>query len=188
MLDEHFTKLLDQLRFDDDVLAWVSQALRASHQDEKQHHEEAIRHIRENHDRLQSRIDNMYVDKLDGRIAAEFFDRKASEWREEQEQCLQAIHDHQSANRTYIDEGVQLLELAQRAGELFRKQPSTEKRRLLGFVLSNCTWRDGKLSAEYRQPFDLLAKNVISIERDSGADDSETDVSEKWLRRLGSNQ
>lgn len=27
----------------------------------------------------------------------------------------------------------------------------------MNLVLSNCTWKDGVLSAEYRQPFDLLA-------------------------------
>ena len=35
--------------------------------------------------------------------------------------------------------------------------PASEKRRLLNFVVSNSTWRDGELSVTYRQPFDLLA-------------------------------
>ncbi len=98
------------------------------------------------------------------------------------------IREHQGANQSYLDEGIQLLELAQKTGQLFRKQPSAEKRRLLGFVLSNCTWKDGKLTAEYRQPFDFLAKNVISLEekrRDKGA---KSPISEKWLPDLGSNQ
>ena len=71
---------------------------------------------------------------------------------------------------------------------LFRKQPAAEKRRLLGFVLSNCTWKDGQLTAEYRQPFDLLAKNVIALETKMPAEDTQTGISEKWLRLLGSNQ
>jgi hypothetical protein len=48
---------------------------------------------------------------------------------------------HQTANRSYAEEGVQLLELAQRAHVLFESQPATEKRKLLDFVLSNCTWK-----------------------------------------------
>ena len=97
----------------------------------------------------------MYVDKLDGRIDATFFDRKAAEWRSEQSRCLETIQGHQDANQTYLEEGIALLELAQKAGELFRKQPAAEKRRWLGFVLSNSTWKDGELTtAEYRrQPF-----------------------------------
>ena len=54
------------------------------------------------------------------------------------------------------EEGVQLLELAQRAHALFESQPSQQKRKILNFVLSNCTWKGGELTAQYRKPFDLL--------------------------------
>ena len=94
------------MRFDDEVLAWVSQALRVSHGDEKQHHEDAVRRIQVEYDRLQNRIDAMYVDK---RIETDFFDRKASEWREEQGKCLALIREHQDTNQTYLDEGIRLL-------------------------------------------------------------------------------
>jgi hypothetical protein len=58
----------------------------------------------------------MYVDRLDGRIDTDFFDRKAAEWRGEQQKCLELIRGHQDANQSYLDEGIRLLELAQKAG------------------------------------------------------------------------
>ena len=64
---------------------------------------------------------------------------------------------HRSANRVYIDEGIKLLALAQQAHRLFESQPAIEKCKLLDFMLSNCRWRGGRLEADYRQPFDLLA-------------------------------
>jgi len=64
---------------------------------------------------------------------------------------------------------------------LFRKKPAAEKRRLLGFVLSNCTWKGGLLTAEYRQPFDLLAKNVIALETRMPAEGTQTGISDNWL-------
>ena len=187
LLEERFAELLDRLRFDDEVLAWVSQALRVSHGDEKQHHDDAIRRIQAECDRLQDRIDAMYVDKLDGRIDTDFFDRKATEWRDEQQNLLELIREHQDANQTYLDEGIQLLELAQMAGKLFRQQSSTEKRRLLNFVLSNSTWKDGRLTAEYRQPFDLLAKNVIAFETKKQTEGSHLSISDNWLGWCTSN-
>jgi hypothetical protein len=45
-------------------------------------------------------------------------------------------------------------------GSLFERQPCREKRRLLNFVLSNCTWEDGEVVATFRQPFDLLAETA----------------------------
>ena len=52
----------------------------------------------------------------------------------------------------------QLLALARNVQRLFAKQEPREKRRLLDFVLSNCTWEDGNVVATFRQPFDLLAE------------------------------
>jgi site-specific DNA recombinase len=107
--------------------------------------------------RLQRRIDVIYVDKLDGRIDARFFDQNHTEWREEQQRLRDSIAEHEQANESYISEGVMLLELANRASELFAQQPASEKRRLLDFVLSNCTWKSGELTPKFRQPFDMIA-------------------------------
>ena len=52
-----------------------------------------------------------------------------------------------------MDEGVQILELARNAQRLFAEQEPREKRRLLNFVLSNCSWEDGAVRATFRQPF-----------------------------------
>ena len=47
----------------------------------------------------------MYMDKLDGRIDDEFFDRKAAEFRAEQCRIMRDIDAHQVANQSYIEEG-----------------------------------------------------------------------------------
>jgi site-specific DNA recombinase len=94
VLEQQFTDMLGQLRFDDEVLDWVRQALHASHADERREHEQAIARLTAEYDRLQSRIDAMYVDKLDGKIREDFFDKMAGQWREEQSRCLQDIDRH----------------------------------------------------------------------------------------------
>ena len=48
---------------------------------------------------------------------------------------------------------------------LFERQPAREKRRLLNFLLSNCTWEDGEVVAIFRQPFDLLAETNTAVAR-----------------------
>lgn len=79
----------------------------------------------------------MYEDTLDGRIANEHFDTKAAEMRAAQAAIMRDLEAHQTANWSYIEEGVQLLALAHRAPALFESQPPAEKRKLLNFVLSN---------------------------------------------------
>ena len=104
----------------------------------------------------------MYVDKLDGLVDTALYDRMSNQWREEQNRCKREIERHQSADKSYLDEGVALLDLARNAQRLFAKQEPREKRRLLNFVLSNCTWEDGEVVATFRQPFDMLAETVTA--------------------------
>ena len=169
------------IKIDDEVLALVTQALKESHQDQKQFHDEAISRLQAEYSRIQNRIDRAYEDKLDGRIDAAFFDRKAGEWRAEQDRLLQSIAGHQQANQSYMVEGILLLELANRAVDLFEKQVPREKRRLLDFVLSNCTWADGKLTVEFRQPFDMLTVTNEAWRKEKAAGVGSGGLSEKWL-------
>jgi site-specific DNA recombinase len=96
------------------VLEWVRDALHASHADERRDHEEAIK---AEYKRLQDRIHAMYVDKLDGVVETAFFEKMSKQWREEQNRCLREIERHQEADKCYMDEGVQLLELARNVTE-----------------------------------------------------------------------
>lgn len=138
--------MLDRLTFPSAALDWLTRDLRDSHDDEKRFRDEAIARLEGEWTLLQNRLDAMYVDKLDGRIQTAFFERKAAEWRGEQERIELAIQQHRNADRSYVDEGVQLLELASRAGELFRSQESAEKRELLRYVLLNSTWKGAQLT------------------------------------------
>jgi site-specific DNA recombinase len=131
VLERQFSDLLGRLSFDDEALGWVREALHASHADEAREHEGAIQRLQTEHRRLQNRLDVMYVDKLDGRVDAAFYERMSRSWREEQARCLREIGQHQAANRSYLDEGVRLLELARNARNLFESREAREKRRLL---------------------------------------------------------
>ncbi len=187
VLEEKFGALLGSLVFDDEVLDWVRDALHDSHADERREHEEAIKRLQAEYDRLQNRIHAAYVDKLDGTIDAAFFDKMSGEWRAEQERCLRDIELHQGADQSYLEDGVHLIELAQNAQRLFEKQDSREKRRLLNFLVSNSTWRDGELTATLRQPFDLIAETSAIEAKRKAAGDVSNDLSVIWLRFLDSN-
>src|SRR5262249_6160929 len=110
-----------------------------------------------------------------------FYDRFAGEWREQQRRLQQRIDRHQQADESYMDEGVQILELARNAQKLFEKQEPREKRRLLNFLLSNCSWEGGQLIATFRQPFDLLAETTAMAARHSVVSDANTAQNEIWL-------
>jgi hypothetical protein len=162
-------------------LDWVVRALQESCSDEKREHSDAIARIQAEWDRLQKRIDAMYLDKLDGRIDEGFYRRTRMQWREEQERCERDIERHRAADDSYMDQGIQLLNLAQNARQLFMAQPAKEKRRLLNFLLSNCTWQPGTLAVEYKEPFHMLAETVAAAARVEAAEGAEMAQKQVWL-------
>lgn len=188
LLEQQFIELLGRLKFDDEVLEWVRDALHASHADERREHEEAIKRYQAEYKRLQDRINAMYVDKLDGVIDTDFFEKMSNQWRAEQNRCQREIDRHQSADRSYMDEGVQLLELTQNAQKLFERQPPRQKRRLLNFLLSNCTWENGEVVATFRQPFDLLAETTAIAAHGEAGNTTSLAKNEIWLPGPDSNQ
>ena len=188
IIEGQFSELLGRLSFDEEVLAWVRDALHASHADEKREHEAAIARLRAECDRLQTRMHAMYVDKLDGKVDGAFFERMSAEWRAEQDRCLREIERHQAADQSYLEEGVRLLELARNAQRLFEKQEPREKRRLLNFVVSNCSWKGGELAARLRQPFELLAQTTAVAAQAAACGRPNLAKSEIWLPGPDSNQ
>src|SRR6266403_1079512 len=97
------------------------------------------------------------VDKLDGLVDTAFYERMSNQWREEQNRCQREIERHRNADKSYKDEGVALLDLARNAQRLFAMQEPREKRRLLNFVLSNCSWEDGEVVATFVCNSNLIA-------------------------------
>ena len=188
VLEKQFTELLGRLHFDDEVLEWVRDALHASHADQRREHEEAIKRHQAEYKRLDDRIRAMYVDKLDGTVDAAFYDKMSSQWREEQGRCQREIDRLQTANQSYMDEGVQILELASNAQKLFESQEPRQKRRLLNFLLSNCSWEDGEVVATFRQPFDLLAETTAIAANRKATATAFSAKTEIWLLDLDSNQ
>lgn len=105
-LERQFGDALKKLRFDDDVLDWVCQALKESHADKRKYHEENLNRLQGEYKRLEARIDGMYVDKLDGKISESFFEEKSKAWQNEQKGILEKINLLQNASQTYIEEGI----------------------------------------------------------------------------------
>ena len=188
VLEGKFATQLGRLTFDDEVLDWVRGALHESHADERREHEEAIKRLRAEYDRLQKRTHAAYVDKLDGTIDAVFYESVVAEWRANQDRCLRDIERHQDADRSYLEEGVRLLELAQNAQRLFEKQDAREKRRLLNLLVSNCSWRDGDLTVTLRQPFDIIAETATIDTQKKTAGEVSNGLSVIWLPGTDSNR
>jgi site-specific DNA recombinase len=87
--------------------------------DQAKEHAEAIKRLQAEYDRIQSRIQPMYIDKLDAKVDPGIFEHLSADWRKQQNRCLREIERRQSADQHYLEEDVTILEMARNAQRLF---------------------------------------------------------------------
>jgi hypothetical protein len=75
---------------------------------------DAIARLQDEQCKIQTRLDKLYDDRLDGFIEPDFFERKAREWRQTQKRLTDQIAEYENAAHDYVQDGVRLLELAKR--------------------------------------------------------------------------
>lgn len=162
VLAEKFGEIVKAIQIDEERLEWIKEALRLSHKEEKEYHNKMIATLNTQYTKIQKWLDQAYIDKLDEKIGEDFWLTKSDEWRREQEEIREKIERHERANVWYFDEGIKILELAQRAYFLYLRQNAFQKRILLDFILSNCLMDGVSLYPIYRKPFDLIAEGIKS--------------------------
>jgi site-specific DNA recombinase len=123
----------------------------------------------------------MYVGKPDGRIGHSFHVQMSEQWQVEQDKLVREITRHQAADRSYLEEGARLIEIAHGARRLFVSQQAQERRTLLNLAFSNSTWRDGRLTPTFRQPFDLIAEATAVAMTESGGGGPDSPGHPVWL-------
>jgi site-specific DNA recombinase len=154
-------ELVRRIQIDGDTVDWVVAALKESHRDETAYHEEQVNRLQTEVKKIEARLDAAYEDRLDGAISDEYWKRRSREWRSRQLELQASIERHQKAGQLYLDSGVTLLRLAERAYSLWVSQPQNEKRKLLDILLLNCTFDGERLWGTYAKPFCWLAEGSV---------------------------
>ena len=188
VLEEQCAAVLERLRFDEETLGLMTRALKESFAVETKEHAEALARLRAEQDRLNKRLEMLWVDKADGRIDERFYESMSAQWRDELARCARDAQRLDQANWDYMDDGIALLTLAQKAGTIFKSEPSARKRLLLNLACSNLTWGNGELRADFKQPFDLLAETVAATTGEERAEQGQNSEKTNWLPELDSNQ
>jgi site-specific DNA recombinase len=80
-IDEQFTQSLDQIKIDDDVLAWVVSAMGVSSVESRKQREAQVIVANKQRQRLEDNLDKMYMDKLEGIICNEEYVRLSKKFR-----------------------------------------------------------------------------------------------------------
>jgi len=161
-LGDRLGQILKDIYIPDEALAQLAKSLLTDKGRQEQLQKQQRERLQQRLTSVHHRLDQAYLDKLDGRISEEFWARKAAEWQAEEQQIQLAVQKLEQVGPERILDGIRILELANKAYFLYLRQTPFEKAKLLRMVLSNCTIDAVNAYPAYRKPFDLIfarAKN-----------------------------
>ncbi len=146
------------------IVEWLRKALKESHQDEIEYHNSTVGQLQARYEAIQKRMDKLYDDKLDEKITPDFYNRKFKQYSQEKDEIAESIKRHSTASTGYLNLGINLYELSQRAREIYLKAKEKgmldEQKALIRLVFAKLILDEGKLSWEYSQAFKILSEAV----------------------------
>ena len=118
-------------------------------------------------------LDNLYLDKLKGRITDSDYDKFYEPLREQVSEIDFQLSKLQEAEDNYYYTAKYVLELTAHAYDLFMSSEVEEKRQLIKLVLSNLRLKEKNIVWDVQKPFDVILNHIDS---------------QAWCARLDSNQ
>jgi len=138
----------------------IKNRIKADHAQEIAYKESTHKSLSERYAKLQSRLDVLYNDRLDGTITPETWKKKQQEITSEQTDIRAQMERLKSEEAQYFDIWLNILDLARRAREIYQKRTSEEKRKLMSLIFSNMTLKDKKVSYSLVEPVAVLSKRL----------------------------
>ncbi len=159
-LDKSMGEVLKAIQINDSTMADIVRALRDGSKEERVYRLSEQKRLERRIRDLQNKLDKAYEDRLDGVIDDRYWKDISTKWRGEQDNLSNNLSRLKDANRDYIDQAIEILELSKTAYSQYLRQDDSQKRKLLQSVLSNCTLKGTTLYPTYRKPFNYIAEGL----------------------------
>ena len=138
------------------IVARITETLNELHHHKIEFHNKKLDKLTKEQKNLTTMIDNLYLDKLKGRITEKEYDRFYQSLREKINDVSIRLDKLQEAEDNYYITAKYVLEIINRAYELFISSEVEEKRQLIKLVLSNLRMEDENIVWDVQKPFDLF--------------------------------
>ncbi len=160
---------LKQFRIDKRVLAEIKLALKESFAGEKEYTKARVTTLQAEESRVKNRLDQAYLDKLDGTLTPEEYREKSSAWRSRLFRLREEIRGTDGAHDLYLEEGYRILDLAQRAHAIFTEsKDAASRRKLIELIVSKVVISGKKAVSNLREPFAALSKLAVAANSGKG--------------------
>ncbi len=143
-----------------ELIDWVSSQMQ-EHYESSAKQREAIRaSIKAQIDRISRMDEELYDDKLAGEISKDKYEQKHEEFMTQKAAHVEELEKHESSSRTNLEQRLVLLELSQKAYELYPKKTIDQKRIIITKLFKEVVSKEGFVSVKYTNFAKAIADKV----------------------------
>ena len=157
-IEAKFVEALGGFSLNDKVREWAKKALLLSHEEEETFIKNKLKRLRTEQAKNETRLHQVYNDKLKGVIDQEFFESEFRQTKQRQADIKREVERLEAKNLDYMEEGLRILELMQSIKNVYLKADMEDKAKILRLLLQNCTLKGVSIRFYWNSPFDLLVK------------------------------
>jgi len=163
-ITEQLATVFKSIQMPKDMLEQTVETLSEVHKNKIKFHTDHFNKVTKEQKKLSKMMDTLYLDRLQGKINDEQYDRFYEKFVQQKEETTAQINHLQEAENNYYLTAKYVLNLADHAYDLFMSSEVEEKRQLITLVLQNVKMDGKKIVWDVQKPFDLM------IEAGSGED------------------
>lgn len=155
---------LRSLAFPADVVTQLIESLRARHDDERQYYSKNISMAQRELTKVRDYKKRLLYQRLDGSFTKDEYNDIVQDLRNKEDALLKRIDALSSDNKSFIVTASYLIDLAERAVELFEGASVALQQKMLRFLISNSTLMDQNLDIQLNDPYKMYSvqtKNAL---------------------------
>jgi hypothetical protein len=142
------------------IIDWVVSSMRTQHKDSIEQRERLARSLEAQIRRVSTMDDNLYEDKLSGEITKERYEVKHERFLSEKAEYQTQLNKLDTILSSRLEQRLGILELSQKAAEIYASKPPEQKRLIISKLFANLTLRNGELSVTYSKFVLAIAERV----------------------------
>ncbi len=170
-ITEQLGQVFKSLQLPEATVQKITDNLNELHKDKIKFHNQQFDKLTNEQKITTKMMDNLYLDKLKGKISDEQYDKFYQSLSEQSENLNMRLLQLREAEDNYYTTAKYVLDISNRAYEWFVSSEVNEKRQLINLVLSNLRIENEKVLYDAQRPFDVII-NSIDNKRWLGRKDS----------------
>ena len=159
VITEHISNIFKAMQLPKDIAELAIETLEQVHSNKVQFFTKESERLTCEHKTLTTAMDNLYVDKLKGRITDNQYDKFYQSFKEQLDNVNSKLTELESADETYFMTTKKVLQLSTRVHDLFVSSEVEEKRHLINLALLNLKIDGDNVLCDAHKPFDLILKS-----------------------------